>query len=326
MGWGCSAVSQPPFSSDRDRALEDIRVLALAHGLSFQDISSALSASAVATLSVEPSSSVLNRLFLYLGGIFLFAGLCALAQVLWDDMGSAQRVIVSFGSGLVALAMGLAALRDLRLEKAATPFFLISAALQPTGLFVFLHEYFPEGGDPQLAALCIFGIMALQQGLVFWKTTRTSFLFFALVFLYATLGILFDRNDIPEDLGMFVIGLSILCLSRSIGRTSHRPLAPFGYFLGTLATLFGFFGMVDDSVLEISYLGLNAFFIYLSIHLSSRTVLFVSVAGLLSYIAWYTSTHFAGVVGWPVALILLGFVFLALGAMTVRLSRRIRHF
>ncbi|HRC26613.1 MAG TPA: DUF2157 domain-containing protein [Alphaproteobacteria bacterium] len=313
-----------PLPGDRARALEDIKTLALAHGLSLQDISSALNAPVAVKRSAEPSSSILNRLFLYLGGVFLFAGLCALAQVLWDDMGSAQRVIVSFASGLVALAMGLAALRDLRFEKAATPFFLISAVLQPTGLFVFLHEYFPEGGDPQLAALWIFGIMALQQGLVFWKTNRTSLLFFALVFLYATLALLFDRNDIPDDIGMFVMGLSLVCLGRAIDRTHHRPLTPFGYFLGTSATLFGFFDIVEDSSLEIAYLGLNAFFIYLSLHLSSRTILFVSVAGLLSYIAWYTSIHFAGVVGWPVALIVLGFVFLALGALTVRLSRRIR--
>ncbi|MCB9979248.1 MAG: DUF2157 domain-containing protein [Rhodospirillales bacterium] len=306
--------------SNRSGALSRIVQIARANALTLEDIAGAL---ALEKNTPEKSPAILNRLFVYLGGIFLFAGLCALAGVLWDDMTSLQRIIVSFGSGLISMALGVLALRDLRFEKASTPFFLISAALQPTGLFVFLNEYFPDGGDPQLAALWIFGIMALQHILIFWKTQKTSLLFCALAFGYSAAGLFLDRLDVPEDIGIFVLGVSMLCVGYAVDRTPHRVIVPFGYAIAMAATLYGFFDIVENTPLEITYLGLNAFLIYLSIHLSSRTVLFVSVAGLLGYIAWYTSEHFAGVVGWPIALIILGFVFLGLGALTIRLSHRI---
>lgn len=305
---------------NRTQALSSILAMAREHDLTLEDIAAALDSTSDKT---ERSSAILNRLFVYLGGIFLFAGLCTLAGVLWDDLTSLQRVTVSFGSGLVSMALGLLSVRNSRFEKASTPFFLISAALQPTGLFVFLKEYFPDGGDPQLAALWIFGIMAIQHTIVFLKTNRTSLLFFTLSFWYTAIGIFLDRNNIPEDIGVFVLGVSMLCVGYAVDRTSHRAIVPFGYALAMAATLYGFFDLVERSSFEITYLGLNAFLIYLSIHLASRTVLFVSVAGLLGYIAWYTSEHFAGMTGWPIALILLGFVFLGLGALTLRLSRRI---
>lgn len=309
--------------SDREQALRQIAALARLHGLKAQDLVAALADGIPAPPPTEKSSTLLNRLFLYLGGVFVFGGLCALAHVLWDDLPSAQRVILSLGSGLVSMAMGIVSLRDPRFEKAATPFFLISAALQPTGLFVFLHEYIPEGNDPQLAALCVFGLMAAQQAILFWKTDRTSLLFFALVFGYGTLGITFNRTGIPTDIGLTVMGLSMLCVARTVQKTVHRLLTPLGYFAGTLILLVGYFDIVENTPVELTFLGLSAFLIYLSLCFSSRTILFLSVAGLLSYLGWYTAERFSGVVGWPVALIVLGFVFLGLGALTVRLSRRI---
>ena len=53
--------------------------------------------------------------------------------------------------------------------------------LMGLGMFVFLDEY-AAGQDAQLAALVVFGIMAIQFALVFYKLHRTSLLFFAYLF------------------------------------------------------------------------------------------------------------------------------------------------
>jgi len=112
-------------------------------------------------------------------------------------------------------------------------------------------------------------------------------------------------------------------LSSAADRSRHRAIAPFWYFLATAGLLSGFFDLVKGSRLELSYLGLNAFMIYLSIVLASRAVLLVSVVGLMSWLGWYTHEYLADIVGWPIALIVLGMVMIGLSAYAVRMGRAI---
>ncbi len=96
------------------------------------------------------------------------------------------------------------------------------------------------------------------------------------------------------------------------------------YFIGTAGSLGGFFDLVKGSSLELSYLGLNAYVIYLSILLASRIVLLVSVLGLMGWLGWYTDQYLADVMGWPIALIVLGFIMIGLSAYAVKLGRAIK--
>lgn len=304
----------------RTDALDQIAALAAAHGLTIEDIGARLQRDLRHDKRAAP---ILNRLLVYLGGTFVFAGLGLLVSLIWDDIGSAQRVIVTFGPGLTAFICGLLALKNARYERAATPLFLIAAFLQPTGLFVFMDEYLPHTGDIQLATLYVFGAMALQQGLAFLQTRRTSLLFFTLCFWQAWLAILTDRLDIDGDLASATLGAGILCLSAAIDKSPHRVIAPVWYFAGAVAALAGFFELVENGPLELAFLGVNAFFVYLSVRLASRTLLLVSIASLIGYLSWYTYKYFAHVTGWPVALIILGFILLGLGAWTVKLNRSI---
>src|SRR4051812_28119487 len=74
---------------------------------------------------------ILSRLFGYVGGIFVFAGICVFVSMYWNDFGSAARVIITLGTGYVLFLMALATLTDKRYERAATPLFLMSSIFQP---------------------------------------------------------------------------------------------------------------------------------------------------------------------------------------------------
>lgn len=314
-------MALPPESSgSRADALEDIRLLARTHGLTLEDIRVALEAQPLPP--EQKSASILTRLFSYLGGAFIFAGLGLLISLVWDDIGGLQRVLITLGSGLVAFVLGMSASRDPRFERAATPLFLMAALLQPAGMFVFLDEYVPPTGNPLMASMAVFLIMTLQQAAAFVALQRTSLLFFSLVFFYATLFLLFEIIEIPRDLVAFVTGISMLCLASWVDRSPHRILSPVGYFFGTGLLLSGAYALLEFMPMAL-YLGVNVFMIYLSLHLRSRMVLLVSIVALLAYLSWYAHVYFAGAVGWPIALIVLGFIFLGVGALAVRLSRRI---
>src|SRR6185503_16222570 len=101
-----------------------------------------------------------------------------------------------------------------------------------------------------------------------------------------------------------VLGGSMLLAAIGIDRTLHRDITPVWYLLGATAFLYGFFDMVDGTPVEIVFLAVAAGFVYLSVVLQSRTLLFVATLAVLAYTAWFTGQHFASSVGWPIALII----------------------
>lgn len=301
-------------------ALEQIVMLAGVHNIGIDEIAAAMTH---APVTPAKKNGIIGRLFSYIGGVLVFCGIGLLISFIWDDIGSAQRVIVTFGSGLAAFILGIAAIRTSKGEKAATPLFLISGLMQPTGLFVFLDEYMPQSGDVMLAALFIFSTMAMQQGAAFYALRRTSLLFLTVFFWNGAIATGMDWLQWDGELIGVMLGISALCLSWGIGKTAHRAITPFWYFIGGTALLASWWATVEGGVLELSYLGLNAFLIWFSIAAASRALLFVSVLALISYISYFAWEYFAGVVIWPVLLIILGLITLGVSSYAVKLGHKI---
>jgi hypothetical protein len=305
---------------DRTQALNQIVALARTHGVSVAEIADALGGSAPANRHDERRRAVLVRVLGVLGGIFVFAGIGVFVALQWDSMNSTARVIVTLGSGVATLALALLASRDERFEKAATPLFLVAGVLEPTGMLVAFDE-FGSGGDWRWAALLTAGAMAVQFCALFGALRRSTLLFGCILFSVLFSWTAFDLLEVDETVVAIVLGVSMLLTAVGVDRTPHRDVTPPWYFFGAAAFLYGFFDVVEDSALEISFLAAAAAFVYLSAAVHSRTLLFVSTLAILAYTAYFTGQHFADSIGWPLALIGFGLFMIALSALAVRIDR-----
>lgn len=305
---------------NKKEAIAQIVSLAEAHSIGVDEITAAL---AHAPATPVKKSGIVGKLFGYIGGILVFSGIGLLISFIWDDVGSAQRVIMTFGAGLAAFILGIAFVKTGKGERAATPLFLVSGLMQPTGLFVFLDEYMPQSGDVMLATLLIFSTMAAQHSAAFYALRRTSLLFLTLFFWNGAVGTGMDWLRWDGELIGLILGISMLCLSWAAGKTAHRAITPFWYFIGGSVLLASWWSVVEGGILELSFLGLNAFLIYFSIIASSRTLLFVSVLGLISYMSYFAWEYFAGVVMWPVLLIIMGLITIGVSSYAVKLGQKI---
>jgi hypothetical protein len=303
----------------KEDALQDIVSLAKHNQITLAEIAHALNAS-LQQPNQEPSG-VLSKLFGYIGGIFVFAGIGVFISMYWDDFSSASRVIVTLGTGLTAFVMGLICLTDAKYERAATPLFLISSVLQPTGIMVMLQEY-SSGGDVRHGLLFMASYMLVQQGAVFWAKQRTVMVFSAILFGCIFFANLFDIWDVNEKLIGMVIGSALLCIAYAINQSKHIAIAPFWYFVGAVLLLWSIFESVENTLLEPLYLGATAFIIFLSTYVRSRTLLLVGTITMLLYIGYYTAEHFANTVGWPIALVMIGIALIGLSALAVRLNNQ----
>ncbi len=305
--------------SNKEDALQDIALLAKHNNISLDEIKHALEA--MSTLVSKPSSSVLSKLLGYIGGIFVFAGIGVFMSMFWDDFGSAARVIVTLGVGLVAFIMALACLYDKRFERAATPLFLIAALLQPTGIFVMLQEY-SSGGDAHYGVLFMAIFMLIQQGATFWAKRRTVLAFSAILFGCIFFSTLFDLWDMNEKLIGIVVGTSLMCVAYALNQSKHLAIAPFWYFVGSIILMWSVFESVENTPFELVYLGLAALLIFLSTHVRSRSLLLVGTLAMLIYIGYYTAKHFANTAGWPIALVVIGIALIGMSALAVKLNNK----
>ncbi|ODS23686.1 hypothetical protein AB835_07755 [Candidatus Endobugula sertula] len=272
----------------------------------------------------DKSDKWLSRLLGYLGGAFVFGGLALLISMLWDDLSSVARVIITYGPGLVTFILSIIVLKDPRYDKASTPLFLMSAILLPTGMFVFLHEY-AKGDDGQLAAMIVFGILACHFLGAFFPLKRTSLLFFGYLFWNGSIGILMERAGVSGEILGIILGVSIMMVAWSIDQTKHRAIAPFWYFLGSIGLLWSIFDLIEGiSPIDILYLPLTIFLMLVSTRIHSRTLLFISTLALLGFLGYYTGEYFADTTGWPIALIIMGFMLISVSAYAVQLGKKIK--
>lgn len=308
-----------PHAEDRAQALHDIATLANRHGLSLQDIADAMGNGATAH-DGSRARGLLVRVLGYVGGTFVFAGVCVFIALQWDTMTSAGRVVITLGSGVAAFILAVLAQRDARFEKATTALFLIATALEPTGLFVLFDEY-GAGGDWRWAVLIVCGTMAAQFGAVFVPLARSTLLLVSVAFAVFFAWTAFDLLDVDGEVIALVVGTSLVLSATGVDRTRHRTITPAWYLVGATAALAGLFELVERSPIELVFLLTAAGVVYLSVAVRSRTLLLVATLAILAYTGWFTNEHFADSVGWPIALVAFGLFLIGLSAMALRIDR-----
>ena len=60
----------------------------------------------------------------------------------------------------------------------------------------------------------------------------------------------------------------------------------------------------------------------MSVYLKSKIILLMSTIFLIVHVSYITGEYFADSLGWPVVLVLLGFVFMGLGYASIIINNR----
>ncbi|NOT31727.1 MAG: hypothetical protein HOP15_14875 [Planctomycetes bacterium] len=305
--------------SARDEALAQIAALAEQHGLTHKDVRRALEARH--TVAQAPRHGAIGRLFATIGGTLVIAGLGVFLSTIWDDLNALERIVMTLGSGLAALVLSYLASLSVERQRLVTPLFLIAALIEPAGIVVALRE-FSTGGHELLGGFAVSATMALQCVLFFARLRRGSMLFCALLFGGLALSSALALIGLDEELNALVVGTSYLLITMALARSEHEPLTPFWFFVSSALILSAWFGLVHGTLGEITEVALVAGCVYLSTILRSRTLLATGTIGLLTYIGYFSSRHFADSIGWPLLLVFLGALMMALGTVAVRIHRR----
>ena len=146
-------------------------------------------------------------------------------------------------------------------------------------------------------------------------------------FVYVLVGALlgdsiYQSGEIYQYLTM-VIGASYFFIAHSFRDSWNARLSELLNLSGAIGLFGAAFSEIFDSVpWQMFYpILVIAGFAY-SIYARSRSVLIVSTISLLAYVSFITSEYFADSLGWPISLVILGFLFIGLGYMSVNINKK----
>lgn len=138
-------------------------------------------------------------------------------------------------------------------------------------------------------------------------------------------GGLFDRIDMltATNWAYLITGICLISSAYGLHQSGRYPrLIALGYLLGSIMAYSGLFDLLQNTPIELLYLIITAIGLYLCVVVQSRALLLTTVIAMLGFIVYFSEKHFANSLGWPATLILLGIVFLAIGALALKLKQR----
>jgi hypothetical protein len=317
---------------DKQTVLDTVKTLAAAGELSESELTAAFREGSGG--EAPERQTRYSQILYFIGGGVAVIGIVALIAQIWDDLGSAMRVIVTLGSGILAFTTGVILSRREWLGAAGPAFLLIAALVLPLGMVVALDE---AGHNPEelawqsTIALVLFGAF-LASHLLF---RSNSSLLFAIAYatwaFFAVSGWIIGPDVHYTDELLFqyrslAVGLAYLVLAYAFSNTSRGALSGVLYSFGSMAFLGAAMALggwrPDQNVFwELVFPGLVFVVLYASVHLKSKALLAFGSAFLAGYLVKITAEYFSNSLGWPVALVISGFLLMGVGFVTLRLKR-----
>lgn len=313
---------------DKTELLDELMQKINSGEISRAELNSKLSLSPEVSVTETRESShfsVTGMLYVF-GAAVAIIGLVIFIGQIWDDLGSLAHITITLVLGLLLTVLGTSLLKQKPTDNIGPVFHFLGGMLIPGGALVTLEELNIDFNTIWPITIT-FGAIFVFYLLLNATQKHPILTFFSIVngttFLYLLIGAIDDFMS--EDLYMYltmVVGASYLLLAKSFKDGWNHKLLGLLYFFGTLGILgAGFMQALEYGTWELFYFLIIFACLYLSVYMKSRIILVLSTLFLIIHVSYITSEYFADSLGWPISLILLGFVIIGLGYGSVHINK-----
>ena len=281
----------------------------------------------------ESSKNLINT-FYGIGAIIAVVGVGILVAQHWDEIGFMGRVLVTLGISLMTYVVALL-LSKPQQKMVSQVMFTIAAALAPLGAYVLLKEANVsfDWSAQIITSLVLFVVFGTALFISKKNILTLITIGFATWAYYAVLMKVFGFNYYNSDFlkwASMLLGISYIFIAygyQSVAQAfdagdakEKRAIQNVLYGFGTLAVLGG--GIFIGGIFDLLFIALIFGAFYGSVYLKSRSMLILGALFLMAHIVKLTSKYFVNSVGWPIALIGIGFLVIGVGYMTFYLNKK----
>ena len=271
-----------------------------------------------------------TKMLYVLGAAIVVIGIVIFVHQIWYDIGSFGRIAVTLGLGFLITAIGSMLLKSKPDQNIGTVFHFIGGMLIPGGAVVTLSELNVDFVSLWPVAIT-FGVIFAFYLLLNSVHKNAILTFFAIAngtaFVYLLVEAIVDgpfyrHEDLYAYLTM-VIGANYLLLARAFRDGWNKKLIGVLYFFGITGFLGAAFSQVFDSVpWQMLYFLIVIGGLFLAVYVRNRSILVMSTLFLIAHVSYITSEYFADSLGWPISLVILGFIFIGLGYISVNINKK----
>lgn len=329
---GCTGFESVLTVMNKEELLQELSAKISAREISREEVMSRLNGAPKAEQGIGGviSHFSVTKMLYVLGAAIVIIGVVFFVAQIWDDIGSFGRIAVTLGLGLLITALGSVLLKQKPEDNIGPIFHFIGGMLIPGGALVTLSELGTDFVSLWPVAITFGAIFAFY--LLLNATHKHAVLtFFAIAngtaFMYLLVEAIVDgpyyrHDDLYAYLTM-IMGASYLLLAHAFRDGWNKILIGALYFFGIAGFLGAAFSRVFESDLwELLYFLIVLGGLFLSVYMKSRIILVVSTLFLVAHISYITSEYFADSLGWPISLIILGFVFIGIGYGSVAINKQ----
>jgi len=278
----------------------------------------------------KSSLGIINILY-GIGGLVIFAGVIALIVQNWDSLGSFARVLITLGMAIVLYISSIMVLTR-QYNVLAQILISVSYILFPLGIGVMLNEL---SINPEIGAMSIIGILLTVLAVItylLFKDLIFSLLFsvfFGTISAYLVLAYILEKASMTYEFDIYLyltiaLGITHALLAYAFTkpqtRVVLRRLGGLFYGTGTLGVLIGALSL--GGVWDVLFIFVVIGTFLLSVYVHSRGMLFFSSIFFLGYLFKITGEYFAGSIGWPIALILIGIITIVVAIGTFKINQK----
>ncbi|MEI8337587.1 MAG: DUF2157 domain-containing protein [bacterium] len=286
-------------------------------------------------LAEEEHSKNLINTFYAIGAIIAIIGVIILIVQHWTEIGFFGRILVTLGISLITYLCALI-LDKPDQKKLSQVMFIVSAVLAPIGSVILLNEakITFDWNIQILTAL----ILATVYGTALFISKKSilmlvaigfaSWAYYASIMKIFSIGMYGSGPNILKWASM-LLGVSYILIAYGYNSVTHsdeddmadkKAIQNVLYGFGTLAILGA--GILVGGSFDLFFILMIFAAFYGSVYLKSQTMLTLGAIFLMAHIIKLTSRYFIGSVGWPVALIVVGFLIIGVGYTTLYLNKK----
>lgn len=287
---------------------------------------------------VQPDSSAkkmdLSQIMYYIGGGIVFVGICILIFQNWEHLPTFAKIGVTLGFSFLALVAAMLFNKYEKFKGIAQAFFLLTFLVMPLGFYITIDKMGIDIGSVGVSVLVWF-VLTLVFSSLFYYYRSTSLLLY--VILFATgffhfminwmVGANLPQTETVVEYRFLVTGLAYILLGLYLSKTTHSTLTGFLYGFGCLGFLgasmaLGGWSPNQNIFWELIYPVLVFGIIFSSVYLKAKSFLVLGTIFLIGYIFKLTSEYFQQSMGWPLALVVAGFLVMLIGYYAVKINKK----
>ena len=287
------------------------------------------------TQSGSEAGNKLMAILYFIGGGIVFMGITFWIAQEWDHFGSVAKILCTLGISIGFFVSAVLLNTSEENSVLSGVFFLLSALLMPLGLGI-TYDELDVNVESYMLGTQIASILSAVFVTSYFLFKRNLLLFIAIFFSTSLILILTDWMvadkyiDSTFDFNLyrfFFLGLAWMFLGYAFEHSEREPLSRYLYSFGVMSVLgtglaLGNWEPNQKVIWEILYPGLALGIVFLSTVVKSRAFLIFGSLGFGAYLCKITAEYFSDSLGWPLALILMGFALIAIAFGAVKIRKR----